>query len=80
MSECERLDREVEEVKRRGHERIQTLEQQVGATLWSELVFDFLVTCLGKLKVLFCFSSIRSSSTQRTLSPSVPTESERRAR
>lgn len=39
MSECERLDREVEDVKRQGHERIQTLEQQVGVALWSELAF-----------------------------------------
>lgn len=30
IRECSRLDREVEDMKRQGHERIQTLEQQVG--------------------------------------------------
>lgn len=32
MGECVRLEREVEEIRRGSHERIQTLEQQVGAT------------------------------------------------
>lgn len=32
MSECARLGMEVDEIRRRDQERIQTLEQQVGAT------------------------------------------------
>lgn len=34
MSECVRLGREVEEIRRHDQERIQTLEQQVSATTW----------------------------------------------
>lgn len=30
MSECERLERELESTRRQGQERMQTLEQQVG--------------------------------------------------
>lgn len=33
MSECARLGREVEEMRRKDQERIQTLEQQVGTIL-----------------------------------------------
>lgn len=41
MTECERLDREVEDVRRQDQERIQTLEQQVGATLRSQYIPSF---------------------------------------
>lgn len=33
MKECARLEKEIEETRRRSKERIQTLEQQVGLTL-----------------------------------------------
>lgn len=38
MSEYVRLGREVEDTRRRDQERIQTLEQQVGVTMWSQCV------------------------------------------
>lgn len=41
MTECERLDREVEDVRRQDQERIQTLEQQVGATFRSQYIPSF---------------------------------------
>lgn len=90
ISECERLDREVDKVRRRDQERIQTLEQQVGATSWSQC---YIIECMQLMWHLMMFldfelkkikgslfSSIRYSSTQRILSPSVPTESEHKAR
>lgn len=33
--ECEQLDRELEDARRRGQEQIQTLKQQVSVTLWT---------------------------------------------
>lgn len=39
MSECEQLDRELEDMRRQGQERIQTLEQQVGATSWPQYIY-----------------------------------------
>lgn len=39
MGECEQLDRELEDMRRQGHERIQTLEQQVGATSWPQYIY-----------------------------------------
>ena len=35
MSECARLERDVDETRRKDQERIQTLEQQVGCILLS---------------------------------------------
>lgn len=35
IRECERLDTELEDARRRGQEQIQTLKQQVSMTLWT---------------------------------------------
>lgn len=45
IMECIRLDREVKDIVRRDKERIQTLEQQVGATLLSVVLL--LCTCMN---------------------------------
>ncbi len=38
MRECDRLDRQVDDIRRQSQERVQTLEQQVGASLWCHTV------------------------------------------
>lgn len=60
MSECERLGREVEEIRRQDQERIETLEQQVSATLWSQYmsVFCYIKSaCIQLLWHLMCWKS-----------------------
>lgn len=83
ISEIEQLERELVDTRRHGKERIQTLEQQVGASLpafvsCSHFGKDFFWRQRTKSSLLSL--ALRSSSTQKILNRSVPTESGHKAR
>lgn len=81
ISERQQLERELVDIRRQGKERIQTLEQQVGASLLAFVASSqFGVFCRKRTKSSLLSLALRSSSTQKILNRSVPTESERKAR
>lgn len=84
ISECEQLERELVDIRRQGKERIQTLEQQVGASLPAFVACSQfgkrLFFCRKRTKSSLLSLALRFSSTQKILNRSVPTESERKAR
>lgn len=83
ISDHEQLERELVDIRRQGKERIQTLEQQVGASLPAFVActqFGKDIFCRKRTKTSLLSLALRSSSTQKILNRSVPTESERKAR